>query len=101
MMVDGRVGECSYHVLIREGSAGMSIQHRIKPRFPSKNHEIVAKLREDAGAGPPMDPYVKVKRLMAQVAVELALIHGGDWRPVIDHENALAVVARRPPPKRS
>ena len=77
----------------------MSIQHRIKPRFPSKNHEIVAKLREDAGAGPPIDPYIKVKRLMAQVAVEMALIHGGDWRVEIDHEDGFAVVRRRCPPR--
>lgn len=72
----------------------MAIAHRIKPKHLSRNDEIVAELREAAGAAAPIDPYVAVKRKTAEVAVLMALIHGGDWRPVIDHETPMALVRR-------
>lgn len=75
----------------------MSIQHRVKPRYRSKNDQIVAELRDAAGAGPPIDPLVRVKRLTAEVAVQMALLHGGDWKPVVDHEQGYVLVSRRPP----
>jgi len=74
----------------------MALVHRIKPKYPTRNHQIVAELRESAGAAPPVDPHMKVKRLTAEIATAMALIHGGDWRPVIDHENGLVLVSRRP-----
>lgn len=70
-----------------------AIQRRIKPKYATRNAEIVAGLRDAAGAAPPMDPVVKVKRLTAEVAVTMALIHGGDWRMMIDHEARLVMVA--------
>ena len=73
----------------------MAISHRIKPRYASKNHEIVANLREAAGAGPPMDPHMKVKRLVAEIAIQMALLHGGDWQVEVDHEVGLVMVVPR------
>lgn len=73
----------------------MGIQHQVRPKYGSKNEEIVAKLREDAGAGPPVDPYMKVKRLTAEVAVAMALIHGGNWRVEIDHHAGFVLVSPR------
>lgn len=73
-----------------------AIGRRIKPRYETRNHEIVAGLRESAGAGPPIDPHMKVKRLTAELACAMALIHGGDFRPVVDHEAEFVMVARRP-----
>lgn len=73
----------------------MAIERRIKPKFKTKNEEIVAGIREAAGAGPPIDPHMKVKRLTAELAIAMALIHGGDWRVRIDHEEGLVAVARR------
>jgi len=73
----------------------MSLHHRIKPKYATRNDQIVAELRESAGAAPPVDPHMKVKRLTAEVAIAMALIHGGDWRVQIDHEDGLIVVARR------
>lgn len=73
----------------------MAISHRIRPRYASKNEEIVAKLREAAGAGPPIDPVMKVKRLTAEVAVQMALIYGGDWRVEVDPEIGFVLVSRR------
>ena len=71
------------------------IARRFKPKYQSKNHAIVAGLREAAGAGPPIDPHMKVKRLTAEVACAMALIHGGDWRVQVDHEIGLVVIAPR------
>lgn len=73
----------------------MGIQHQVKPKYPSKNDEIVAGLREIAGAGPPIDPKMRVKRLAAEAATMMALLHGGDWRVQIEHEAGLIVIARR------
>ena len=70
----------------------MSIRHRIAPRYESRNHEIVAGLREAAGAGPPVDPKVAVKRYAAQISTAMALIHGGDWRVVVDHESRVVLI---------
>lgn len=72
----------------------MSIRHRIAPRYKSRNHEIVAGLREAAGAGPPVDPRMRVKRLVAEVAIQMALLHGGDWTVKIDHEAQAVFVLR-------
>ena len=73
----------------------MSIRHRIAPRYKSRNHEIVAGLREAAGAGPPVDPKMVVKKLTAEVAIQMALLHGGDWQVSIDHEIGLVMVVPR------
>lgn len=73
----------------------MSIRHRIAPRYASRNHEIVARLREDAGAGPPIDPKMRAKKLVAEVAILMALIHGGDWRVQYQPEKGLILIARR------
>ena len=70
----------------------MAINHQIKPRFKSRNHEIVAGLREAAGAGAPVDPKMKVKRLTAEVSAAMALLHGGDWTVQIDHDLRLVVI---------
>lgn len=75
----------------------MAIRHQIKPRFKTKIEATVAKLRAEAGAGAPIDPMVKVKRLTAEVAIQMALLHGGDWKPVVDHEKGYVLVSRRPP----
>lgn len=73
----------------------MSLHHRIKPKYATRNDQIVAELRESAGAAPPVDPHMKVKRLTAEVAIAMALIHGGDWRTEIDHQLGFVVVRRR------
>ena len=68
---------------------------KVKPRYKTRNEHIVADLRNSAGAGPPIDPEMKVKRLTAEVAIEMALLHGGEWRVRIDHREGVVMVARR------
>ena len=72
----------------------MAIEHRIRPKFKTRNEAIVAKLRAETGAGAPIDPAMKVKRLTAEVAIQMALLHGGDWMTKIDHQEGLVLVAR-------
>ena len=70
----------------------MAIEHRIRPKYPTKNDQIVAEIIVQAGARPPLDPFVVVKRKSAEVAAAMALLHGGDWRVVVDHENRMVLV---------
>ncbi len=73
----------------------LAIQRQIKPRYETRNDEIIAELRKAAGAGPPIDPHMKVKRMTAEVAILMALVHGGDWRVQYEPENGLVLIARR------
>lgn len=75
----------------------VSIKHQFKPRYKTRNEEIIAKLRDAAGASPPIDPYIKIKRLAAEVATAMALLHGGDWRVEIDHQTDFVLIAPRLP----
>lgn len=74
---------------------------RVRPRYKTRNDQIVAELRSSAGAGPPIDPEMKVKRLVAEVAIQMALLHGGDWRVQVDHEKGYVLISPRPPWERS
>lgn len=73
----------------------MAIQHQIKRRYATRNEEIVAGLREAAGAGPPVDPAMVAKRKVAQAAIALALSEGGEWRVQFEPENGFVTIARR------
>lgn len=73
----------------------MSIQHRIKPRYPSRQHEIIANLRAEVGAGPPIDPSRTAKKRVAEAAILMALAYGGDWRVQFQPEHGVVVIARR------
>lgn len=70
----------------------MAIDRQIRPRYVSRNHEIVAGLREAAGAGPPVDPKMAIKRHATQMSILMALIHGGDWTVQIGHDLRLIVI---------
>lgn len=73
----------------------MAINHQIKPRYETRNHAIVATLREAAGAGPPRDPNMRAKKMVAEIAILLALSQGGDWRVQFEPENGLVQISRR------
>lgn len=79
----------------------MAIQHQIKPRFASRNEEIVAGLIEAAGAVAPLDPVIVIKRKAAEISTAMALLHGGDWRVEIDHQAGFVLVSPRLQARRS
>lgn len=73
----------------------MALSHRIRPKYRNHNEQVVAELREAAGAAAPLDPKIVIKRKTAEVATVMALLHGGDWRVQIDHERGFVFVTRR------
>jgi len=73
----------------------VAIFHQYRPKFKTRNEEIVANLFEAAGATPPAPPEIVVKRKAAEISTLMALIHGGDWRVQIDHQDGLVMIARR------
>lgn len=74
----------------------MAIQHQIKAKYETRNHEIVAGLRHAAGAGAPLDPHIVIKRKAAEIATLMALLHGGDWMMQVDHQAFFVLIAPRP-----
>ena len=72
----------------------MAISHRVMKRYPTRNEEIVADLRQAAGAAAPRDPKMVVKCKAAEISTAMALIHGGHWRVHIDHDVGLVAVSR-------
>lgn len=73
----------------------MAIEHRIKPKYKNRVEATVAKLRAEAGADAPIDPHMKIKKKVADLAYLMALLHGGDWRTEIDHDLGYVVIRRR------
>ena len=70
----------------------MAINHQIKPRYETRNHEIVANLREAAGAGPPRDSRMVVKKQIASDFGFLAICAGSEH--LADHSDSLLLVFR-------
>lgn len=83
------------NVFLGFGGLGMAIQRQIKPRYATRNEQIVARIRAEAGADAPIDPHMRVKKRVAEVAYLMALIHGGDWRVRVDHHEGVVMIARR------
>lgn len=75
----------------------MAIRYVPRPQYETRNHQIIAELREAAGAVAPLNPETVIKRKAAEISAAMALIHGGDWRVQIDHDVGLVVIARRRP----
>ena len=72
----------------------MAISHQVRQRYQSRNEEIVAGLRDAVGAVAPLDPKIVVKRKAAEISTAMALLHGGDWRVVVDHSVPMVLVRR-------
>ncbi|OJY66413.1 MAG: hypothetical protein BGP09_31285 [Rhizobium sp. 60-20] len=75
----------------------MAIFHQIKPKYKTRNDEIVAGLFAAAGADAPAPPETVIKRKAAEISTLMALIHGGDWRVEIDHQAEFVLIAPRLP----
>lgn len=71
----------------------MAIQYG--PRYATRNDEIIARLRAEAGADAPRDPVMTIKKRTAELAYLMAFLHGGDWQVQVDHDVGLIAVTRR------
>lgn len=60
-----------------------------------RNQQVIAQLRASAGADAPIDLEKKIKRQAAELAILMALAHGGDWQVQLDLPAGLILVARR------
>lgn len=74
-----------------------AIERRIQPKYKTRIEATVAKIRAEARADPPIDPQMRIKKRVAEVAYLMALIHGGDWRVQIEPENGIIMISRRHP----
>jgi hypothetical protein len=70
----------------------VAIIHQIRTRYRTKQEETVGEMMKSAGALSSLDPEVVIKRKAAEVSYLMALLHGGDWRVEIDHENLFVLV---------
>ncbi len=70
----------------------MAIIHQIRRKYRTKQEETVGDIMEAAGALSSLSPEVVLKRKAAEVSYLMALLHGGDWRVEIDHENLFVLV---------
>lgn len=71
----------------------MAIIHQIRRKYATKQEEIVGEIMEYAGALSSLDPEAVIKRKAAELAYFMALMHGGEWRVEVDHENPFVLVA--------
>lgn len=76
---------------------GMSLedQDRNARVREERNRRIIAELRASARADAPIDPERRLKRLVAELAILMALAHGGDWRVEVDPHSSFVLVSRR------
>ena len=65
------------------------------PRYKTRNEEIIDALRKAAGVRDQVNPELAIKKKAADLATAMALLHGGDWRVQIDHQEGFLVIARR------
>ena len=73
----------------------VAISRQYMKKYATRNEEIVAELRQIAGADPTAPPEIVIKRKAAEISTLMALIHGGDWRVEIDHRTGFVLIAPR------
>jgi 23S rRNA-/tRNA-specific pseudouridylate synthase len=75
----------------------MAIIHQIRRKYASKNEEIVADLLYGPGIGTEQEMDTVIKRKAAEISIAMAILHGGEWRVEIDHENCFVLIAPQLP----
>ena len=73
----------------------MAIIHRIQPKYRSRKEEIVADLLYGASGVTENEMEAVIKRKTAEISIAMAVLHGGDWRIQIDHEEGFVHITRR------
>lgn len=85
----------SHDKVSRVRSAALAIIHQIKPKFKTRNDQIIADLYKASGAESASDPEVIIKRKAAEIAIAMAVLHGGEYQVQIDHHSHFVLVMRR------
>lgn len=79
----------------------MAIIHQIRRKYASKAEETVAELLYGTGVKTEEEMETVIKRKAAEISIAMAILHGGEWRVKIDHDQQFVTVSRRPHRKRS
>jgi hypothetical protein len=73
----------------------VAIIHRIKPKYRNRKEEIVADLLYGTGGATENEMQTVIKRKAAEISIAMAVLHGGDWRVQVDHEDGFVHITRR------
>jgi hypothetical protein len=73
----------------------MAIIHRIRPKYRNRNEEMVADLLYGAAGATESEMETVIKRKAAEISIAMAVLHGGEWRVQIDHEDGFVHITRR------
>ncbi|TDX72619.1 hypothetical protein EDE05_12840 [Neorhizobium sp. R1-B] len=73
----------------------MAIIHRIQPKYRNRKEEIVADLLYGTSGVTENEMEAVIKRKTAEISIAMAVLHGGDWRVQIDHEEGFVHITRR------
>jgi hypothetical protein len=73
----------------------VAIIHRIRPKYQNRNEEIIADLLYGTGGATENDLETVIKRKAAEISIAMAVLHGGEWRVQVDHEDGFVHITRR------
>lgn len=73
----------------------MAIIHQIRRKYQNRNEEIVADLLYGADGATEGNLETVIKRKAAEISIAMAILHGGDWRVQVDHEEGFVHITRR------
>lgn len=73
----------------------MAIIHQIRRRYASKSEETVADLLYGTGVKTEEEMETVIKRKAAEISIAMAILHGGEWRVQIDHDEPFVHITRR------
>lgn len=73
----------------------MAIIHQIRRKFASKAEETIADLLYGTGVSTAEEMETVIKRKAAEISIAMAILHGGEWRVQIDHDEQFVHITRR------
>lgn len=73
----------------------MAIIHQVRRKYATKAEETVADLLYGTGVKTEEEMETIIKRKAAEISIAMAILHGGEWRVQIDHEEPLVHITRR------
>lgn len=73
----------------------MAIIHQIRRKYASKAEETVAELLYGTGVKSEEEMETVIKRKAAEISIAMAILHGGEWRVQIDHDEPFVHITRR------
>lgn len=73
----------------------MAIIHQIRRKYATKAEETIADLLYGTGVKTEEEMETFIKRKAAEISIAMAILHGGEWRVQVDHEDGFVHITRR------